>query len=334
MRRRLSFVAPREVEIEQSEVPSPGPGELLVRASVSAISSGTELLVYRGETPEQMAVDETLPALSGRLRYPLRYGYAAVGVVDEVGAEVPGEWIGERVFAFNPHESHFLAKNDDVMRIPEEIDDATATLLPLVETAINFVHDGGPRLGERVVAFGQGPVGLLTTGLLAQFPLDQLVAVDPIEKRRRLARRFGVDRALSPAALDQQYDPEQEDAGTDLTFELSGNPEALDDAIRTTGYDGRIVVGSWYGTKETELDLGGRFHRSRITIESSQVSTVDPALRGRWDAERRLSVAWERLADLETDPLITHREPLSNASVAYERLDDRADGVVTTVFEY
>ena len=334
MRRRLSFVAPGEVELERAERPTPGRNQLRVETTVSAISSGTELLIYRGKAPERLAVDESLPALSGRFTYPLRYGYAAVGVVDEVGTDVPGEWVGKRVFAFNPHESHFLASPGDVIPVPDGIESQSATLLPLVETAINFVHDGGPRLGERVAVFGQGTVGLLTTELLTRFPLDQLVAIDPVETRRKLARRLGVDRAIAPEALDEQYDPESEGAGTDLAFELSGNPEALDDAIRTAGYDGRIVVGSWYGTKEATLDLGAEFHRNRITIESSQVSTVNPALRGRWDADRRLSMAWELLADLDTEPLITHREPLSNAELAYERLADKSDGVVTTLFEY
>ena len=334
MRRRLSFVAPGEVEVERTERPSPDPTQLRVETTVSAISSGTELLIYRGEAPERLAVDESIPALSGRFAYPLQYGYAAVGVVDQVGEAVADEWLGERVFSFNPHESHFLASPTDVIPIPDVIDDQTATLLPLVETAVNFVHDGTPRLGERVAAFGQGSVGLLTTELLAQFPLEQLVAIDPVETRRKLARRLGADRAIAPEALDEQYDPESDGAGTDLAFELSGNPEALDDAVHTAGYDGRIVVGSWYGTKTASLELGAEFHRNRISIESSQVSTVDPALRGRWDADRRLSTAWELLEELETESLVTHREPLSNAATAYDRLDAKADGVVTTLLEY
>ncbi|AUX08566.1 alcohol dehydrogenase zinc-binding domain protein [Halalkaliarchaeum desulfuricum] len=327
-------MAPGEVELERTDRPSPDPDQLRVETTASAISSGTELLIYRGEAPERLAVDESLPALSGRFTYPLCYGYAAVGVVDEVGVDVADEWIGERVFAFNPHESHFLASPGEVFPVPDGIDTPSATLLPLVETAVNFVHDGTPRLGERVAAFGQGTVGLLTTELLSKFPLEQLIAIDPVETRRELARRLGADRAIAPAALEAQYDPESEHAGTDLAFELSGNPEALDDAIRTAGYDGRIVVGSWYGTKEATLDLGAEFHRNRITVESSQVSTVDPDLRGRWDADRRLSAAWELLADLDTESLITHREPLSNAEAAYKRLEEKADGVVTTLFEY
>ena len=66
--------------------------------------------------------------------------------------------------------------------------------------------------------------------------------------------------------------------GADLTYELSGAPAALDQAIRITGFSGRVVIGSWYGTKRASLDLGGRFHRSRIRLISSQVSSLSPEL--------------------------------------------------------
>ena len=73
----------------------------------------------------------------------------------------------------------------------------------------------------------------------------------------------------------------------DLCFELSGAPSALNTAISLTGFDGRIMIGSWYGQKQSGLDLGGRFHRSRIRLISSQVSTIAPELTGRWDKDRR-----------------------------------------------
>jgi len=52
-------------------------------------------------------------------------------------------------------------------------------------------------------------------------------------------------------------------------------------------YSGRVVIGSWYGSKPVQLDLGGAFHRSRIRLISSQVSSLAPELSGRWDKSRR-----------------------------------------------
>ena len=344
-RRALYFTAPGEVDLREEPIPEPAADQLLVRTELSAISPGTELLVYNGNVPTELAADSNLDALSGSLSYPLKYGYAAVGVVEAVGDEVDADWLGRRVFAFNPHESHFCATAEELHPVPEGVSAEQATLLPTVETAATLVHDGAPKLGERVVVFGQGLVGLVTTALLGRFPVERLVTVDYSADRRARSRDLGATRSVSPDDLgdalalpgestDDGQPASSEPVGADLTYELSGNPEALDTAVSTTGYDGRIVVGSWYGTKPTELDLGGRFHRSRISLKSSQVSTIDPALRGRWDRERRMDLAWQTLADRELGELLTDRYRITEAPAAYDALAASTDGMVGTLFSY
>ncbi|MFO7834470.1 MAG: zinc-binding alcohol dehydrogenase [Halohasta sp.] len=338
-RRSLYFVAPGEVEVREEPIPEPTADELLVRTTVSAVSPGTECLVYEGNVPSEMAADTTLDALSGSLSYPLKYGYAAVGVVEAVGEAVDSAWLDRQVFAFHPHESHFCATVDELHPVPEGIDTEQATLLPTVETAVTLVQDGAPTLGERAVVFGQGPIGLVTTALLGTFPLDRLVTVDYSPARRERSRELGATDSVDPADLGDVLSlpgetTGEEPAGADLTYELSGNPAALDAAVSATGYDGRIVVGSWYGTKPTELDLGGRFHRSRISLSSSQVSTIDPSLRGRWDRDRRLALAWDRLAALDLDGLLTDRYPIDEAPAAYDTLATSTDGTLGTLFSY
>lgn len=333
MCRSLVFTAPETVELHEDPDPDPGDDELLVRTVVSAVSPGTELLVYQGDAPDELVVDDELDAIGRDLSYPIRYGYAAAGVVEQAGAAVADDWEGETVFAFNPHESRFTADPESVLRVPDGISPREAVLLPIVETAVNFLMDGTPRIGERAAVFGQGLVGLVTTALLSEFPLTQLIAVEPVEGRRRRARELGADKVCVPGAITQLSD-EAGDGGADLTFELSGNPEALDDAIQLTGFDGRVFVGSWYGTKKAGLDLGGRFHRSRISIESSQVSTITPELRGRWDSQRRYQVAWDRLRALPTETLLTDEVPIERAEEAYTRLLTQPGDSVGAVFRY
>lgn len=343
--RSLYFVGPREVSVRERPVPDPGPDEVRVQTSVSAVSPGTERLIYRGEAPRDLSADPSIPALAGTLDYPLQYGYAAVGTVTAAGDDVADEWLDRRVFAFNPHESHFLADPTDLHVIPENCSNERAALLPNVETALNFVMDGRPVVGERVVVFGQGVVGLLTTALLARFPLERLVTVDTVARRRDLSRSLGADESLTPVDARAELNPvtgrtQDADAdadvppGVDLTYELSGNPDALDAAIDVTGYDGRVVIGSWYGEKRSELALGGRFHRSRIDLQSSQVSTIAPDLRGRWTTERRFARAWDWLSRVDTDRLVTHRVPLKQAPDAYHRLDTDREETVQILFTY
>ena len=333
VRRSLHFTGPRTVSVERERRPEPDPEEVLVESTVSAVSSGTELLIYRGEMPRGIPTDETIDALAGDLTYPLKYGYATVGEVTTLGAGVDDRWRGQRVFAFTPHESHFTATPDELMPVPDGMGVETAALLPTAETATNLVMDGRPRIGERVVVFGAGTIGLLTTSALSAFPLERLTVVEPVARRRRIADRLGADETIHPeraASVGDRGDP----PGADLAYELSGAPETLDDALDVVGYDGRIIVGSWYGRKRAETDFGGFFHRNRIDVSSSQVSTLAPDLRGRWTKERRLEVAWDRLRDIDADELVTHRVAFENATEAYRLLDDGPENAVQVVLTH
>jgi len=331
--RSLYFDGPRTVRIESEAIPELGPDEVLVEARVSAVSSGTELLIYRGEMPRDLAADETIDALAGDLTYPLKYGYATVGDVVATGASVADRWRGRTVFAFNPHESHFVAEPTDLVPVPEDVSPATAALVPTAETATALAMDGRPRVGERVVVFGAGMVGLVTTSILAEFPLERLTVVEPVARRRELAAALGADETLTPERASEVGE-RGHPAGADLAYELSGQPSTLDDAIDAVGYDGRIVVGSWYGRKRAEADLGGFFHRNRIDISSSQVSTLDPDLRGRWTKERRIDTAWERLRDVPTERLVTHRLPFEDAGEAYRLLDGGPENALQILLTY
>jgi 2-desacetyl-2-hydroxyethyl bacteriochlorophyllide A dehydrogenase len=315
-RRALVFAGPRRVEIVEEEVTPPSAGQVLVRTRVSAISAGTELLVYRGELPSDRPLDESLPALGGApFAFPARYGYAAVGEVVAVGAGVPEARLGRRVFALAPHASAFVVADRDALDVPDGLDAERAALFASMETAVNLVLDGAPRLGERVAVLGQGVVGLLATSLLARFPLAALVAVDADASRAARARAL-------VAAVTSVAEARMALAGdADLTFELTGDPRALDAALALTGREGRVVVGSFDGTKRASVDLGAHFHRGRLRIASSQVSALAPELSARWDRARRRSVAWDALARLDAAALVSHRFALGRAAEAYARLD-------------
>jgi 2-desacetyl-2-hydroxyethyl bacteriochlorophyllide A dehydrogenase len=338
--RAIYFTAPGAVELREERLPAPSSGEVLVQTITSGISPGSELLIYRGQFPPGLAVDETIPALGGRFAFPLKYGYAAVGRVIQLGGGVPDTWHGRLVFAFHPHQSHFLAPPAELIPVPAGFSAEEAIFLPNMETAVNFLLDGRPLIGEQVAVFGQGIVGLLTTTLLSRLPLASLVALDKYEMRRQTSLRMGATASLDPTdpdvsnRLKAQLQGERPYPGADLVYELSGAPEALDQAIGAAGYHGRVVIGSWYGTKPAALHLGGWFHRSRIRLIGSQVSTIAPPLRGRWDTARRLGTAWDMIRAVGPTPLITHRIPIEDAAQAYELLDRQPDRSIQVVFTY
>jgi 2-desacetyl-2-hydroxyethyl bacteriochlorophyllide A dehydrogenase len=329
------FTAPKSIEIREDLAPDPLTGEALVQTLVSAISPGTESLVYQGLFPDELALDESIASLPGRFDYPLKYGYSAVGRVIDLGPGVDPVWLGRLVFAFNPHESHFIASTASLIPLPDGMDPEMAVFLSNMETAVNFIMDGKPGVGERVVVLGQGIVGLLTSALLAQFPLERLVTLDRYPLRRKASLDLGVQASLDPTEPQTQAQLQDLLAdGADLCYELSGTPAALDQAIALTGFYGRVIIGSWYGQKRASLDLGGRFHRSRIRLISSQVSSLSPDLTGRWSKARRFSVAWEMLRRVQPARWITHRFALQDAAQAYELLDQHPELAIQVVFTY
>jgi len=334
------------VDVVQEPLPAPAPDEVVVRTTVSGISPGTERLIYDGKAPRGLAADATLRSLEGdTLSFPLRYGYACVGQVVDTGGEVEPEWEGRRVFAFVPHQSAFVCRPDQLVPIPESVGSKTAVLVPSVETAVNLVMDARPMLGETLLLLGQGVIGLLTTTLLAEHPLGALYAIEPAQNRRERALGRGATEVFAPddgsairdalgiSSVDARP-ADQEYEGADASIEVSGAPDALQDALKYTGFRGRVVVGSWYGTDPASLNLGGRFHRSRMRILASQVSTIDPTHRGRWTKARRMQTVLSLLDDASLDDLITHTYTIDDAPRAYEDLAAAAPGMLQPILRY
>jgi 2-desacetyl-2-hydroxyethyl bacteriochlorophyllide A dehydrogenase len=334
----LYFTAPGKVSLREAELGPPDSDQVLVETALSAISPGTEMLFYRGQFRDDLPLDVAIPTLSSQpSSYPLKYGYAAVGRVRALGSQVDRVWRDRIVFSFHPHESHFHARPDELIPVPEGISPPSALFLPNMETAVNFLMDGRPLIGERASVFGQGIVGLLTAALLADFPLASLVTFDRHRLRRETSLELGASASYDPSEFDFGSGPVQgamPGGLVDLTFELSGAPAALDQAIAVTGFDGRILLGSWYGKKPVSLDLGGRFHRSRIRLISSQVSTLTPGLMGRWTKNRRLAVAWDMIRKHQPERFITQRMPFREAAEAYDLIDRRPEKTLQVILDY
>lgn len=337
---QLWFTGIEQVEVREAIISAPGANELLVEVECSAISAGTEMLVYRGQIPNDMALDATIAALQDQQQYPLQYGYASVGIVKSLGANVDASWLGRRVFAFQPHASHFITTLANVIPVPADISAEDAVFLPNMETAVNLVQDGAPALGERVVVLGQGIVGLLLSSLLAQFPLEQLHGVDAIPVRRERALTLGVKTVFDPfsvadmLSLNKALAVTANTSGADLIYEVSGAPEALNLAVDLSGFASRIVIGSWYGNKTAPVALGGDAHRNRLRITTSQVSSLAPELSGRWDKARRFELSWQMLRSLRPSQLITHRAPLGDAPNLYQRLHRSPADILQAIFSY
>jgi 2-desacetyl-2-hydroxyethyl bacteriochlorophyllide A dehydrogenase len=327
------FPAARQVELRHEQLPPVGDQEVRVRTLVSGLSHGSEMLVYRGQVPEDLELD--LPTLQGSFQFPIKYGYASVGHVTERGSAVEHLIEGDLVFVHHPHQTEYVVRASMPVKLPRDLPPEAGVLYANTETALNVLLDAHPRLGERVVVFGQGVVGLLVTQLTKRAGAASVIAVDPAERRRALSRAVGADVVLPPG--DQLVETVRGltgGHGVDVVVEASGHPPALAQAIDCVAPEGTVVVCSWYGTKPVNVPLGGRFHRARIRLVSSQVGSIDPCLSARWSRGRRSALTLELLPQLRLRELITHRIPFIRAAEAYGLVDSRPDETVQVVLTY
>jgi 2-desacetyl-2-hydroxyethyl bacteriochlorophyllide A dehydrogenase len=325
--RAVQFIAPYLVKVADVVVPEPGPGDVVVRAEFSGISGGTEMLAYRGQLDSGVPRDETLGALTGSFEYPFTYGYSAVGTVE---GSLGGVGEGERVFAFHPHQTRFIASATDVVPVGD-YDPRAATLFPLVETALQISLDAGNRYREVAAVLGLGPVGILTAILLTRSGAIVL-ASDPKPWRREAAKACGLE-AVTPDGLRDAVRAATGERGADVLIEATGNPDALGESLQLLSTEGVAIVASWYGAKSVTLPLGAEFHRRRLEIRSSQVSTVGGRA-VRWDRRRRLDTTRALLPELPLALLSSHTFHFERAREAYAALDRADDGVVHVALSY
>ncbi|MEJ7842816.1 MAG: zinc-binding dehydrogenase [Rubrobacter sp.] len=331
----LWFSAQRVAELFPETAPAPGPGEVRVRAALSAVSHGTEMLVYRGEVPEELPLD--LPTFAGGFSFPIKHGYASVGRVLDTGPGVENLSPGDPVFVHHPHQDVFTIPAGFPVRLPETLDPLRAVFFANMETALNVVHDTPARLGEAVVVFGGGVVGLLVTRLLGMAGISPILVVEPRPERRLLALKMGADAAWGPEDdLKERVYGATGGRGADAAVEASGSGAALAVAVECVAVEGTVVAASWYGTKPVSLPLGGHFHRGRVRVKSSQVGMVAPELSARWDRGRRAGAVISFLQDprIPLHSLVSHRVPFGEAPGIYRMLDGGNGGAVQVVFDY
>ncbi len=125
--RAFWIVAPGQSELRDESLVEPGPGQLLIETRYSAISRGTEALVFHGRVPKSEQERMRCPHQGGNFPGPVKYGYSNVGVV----VRGPGPWLGQSVFCLYPHQTHYVVDQADVFPLPREVPPERALLLPI-----------------------------------------------------------------------------------------------------------------------------------------------------------------------------------------------------------
>ncbi|MFN3986395.1 MAG: zinc-dependent alcohol dehydrogenase [Rhodocyclaceae bacterium] len=318
-------IAPGVGELRPQPLPAPGQGELRIRTLYSGISRGTESLVLQGRVPPSEFERMRAPFQEGYFPFPVKYGYASVGVV-EAG---PDGWPGRSVFCLYPHQQRYNLPAEAAVPLPDGVPAARAVLASNLETAINACWDARPAVGERICVIGAGVVGSLVAWLCARIPGTRVVLVDPQPTRAALAATLGC-RFATPEALPENT-PE---AGFDLLFHASGNPAGLTQALTVAGQEARIIELSWYGDRDVELPLGAGFHARRLRLISSQVGQIPAWCAPRRRHRDRLTLALELLADPVLDCLISGESDFDSLPETLNRLSIQPAGALCHRIRY
>jgi threonine dehydrogenase-like Zn-dependent dehydrogenase len=305
---------PGEGEIRPVEVPEPGDGEVLVRTLYSAVSRGTESLVFRGGVPESQYALMRAPFQEGDFPAPVKYGYLNVGAVERG----PAELTGRTVFCLYPHQTRYVVPASAVTPVPETVPPERAVLAGTVETAVNALWDAAPLVGDRIAVVGAGMVGCCAARLLAGVPGARVQLVDTDPARAEVARALGVAFAR----------PEDADGGLDLVVHASATEEGLTRALELLAPDGTVLELSWYGDRKVGVPLGEFFHSRRLVLRASQVGSIPPRRRARRTFADRISLALDLLADPAYDALVTGECAFTDLPAVMPRLTSGEPGAL------
>jgi NADPH:quinone reductase-like Zn-dependent oxidoreductase len=318
--RAFWVTAPGHGEIRARRLRSPESGELLIRTRRSAISRGTETLVFRGEVPESEWRRMRCPFQEGEFPAPVKYGYSTVGIVEDG----PAEALGRRVFCLHPHQDRFIVPREAVVDVPDAVPDRRATLGANMETAINGMWDAMPGPGDRIAVIGAGAVGCLVAALAARLPGADVELIDIDPTREAIATSFGCHFAA----------PEKASPEPDLVVHASGSPAGLATALTIAGFEAIVLEMSWYGTRVVPLELGGAFHSRRLTLRSSQVGAIPAARRQRWSHRRRLTLALSLLRDPVFDILLSGETEFAGLPALMPQLATSSAGTLCHTLRY
>ena len=360
MKQVLQNMRTGKTSVEDVPIPTPRTGTALIRTCASLVSAGTErtviefaeksLLGKAHSRPDLMrqVLDKarregllgTVEAAFNRLDEPLALGYSSAGVIEALGADMPGFQVGQRVACaggnYAVHAEYAQVPRNLLAHLPDEVDFESASFSTLAAIAMHGFRLSQPQVGENVVVIGLGLLGLLTVQIALAAGCRAL-GVDINPTRVELANQFG---AL--AVLNQQAEEAAlaftGGRGADAVLICAGDPSS--DTVTLAGVlsrdKGRVVAVGLVG-QDLPRPIYFQKELSFITSRSYGPGRYDPAYEEggidypygyiRWTEGRNLSACVELIATgkLNVGALVTHHFPIEKAAEAYELITGKRD---------
>jgi predicted dehydrogenase/threonine dehydrogenase-like Zn-dependent dehydrogenase len=352
-----------------SVVPAPGAsgGRLLIQTRRTLISAGTEkMLVEFGQAgwigkaraqPEKVkqVLDKirtdglmpTLEAVFSKLGEPLPLGYCNAGVVADVGAGVKGFLPGQRVVSNGPHAEFVSVPPLLCAAIPDNVSDDQAAFTVLASIGLQGVRLVQPTLGETVVVYGLGLIGLITVQLLRASGC-RVIGIDINAERLKLAQSFGAEvingRECDNAPAVVLAKTSGRGADAVLITASAKTDQIMADSAKMSRKRGRIVLVGVVGLqlnradfyeKELTFQVSCSYGPGRYDAAYEQQGHDYPLGFVRWTEQRNFEAILQMLSSgqLNFEPLITHRFTIDNAVQAYHTIQNDP-GSLGVLLEY
>ena len=344
----------RTGELTLKDLPAPAarPGGVIVATRASLVSAGTEKLLMdvakaslagkamaRPDLVRQVVdkakregVISTIEAVRTKLDNPVSLGYSCAGTIIELGPNVDGLKVGDRVACagagYASHaEYNFVPKNLCVP-VPEGVDDESAAFVTVGAIALQGVRQAQPTMGERIVVIGLGLLGQLTVQLLKANGC-KVLGFDPIASKCDLARTLGADAACS-TGLVGAAEAFTDGYGADAVVVTAStkSDEPVNTAAAIARAKGRVVLVGMVGMnlqrdryyrKELDLRLSMSYGPGRYDPDYEEGGHDYPFPYVRWTERRNMQAFLELIQEGRVTPsqLVTHRFDISDAEQAY-----------------
>ena len=309
------------VFLEQVPVPEPGPEEVLTRTRVSLISRGSEL--WRRYVMEGPVSPEAM-------------GYSTTGVVEAAGDGVRGFAAGDRVVATAPHAEYSLrslaadARTDRLHRLHPELSFEQGTFHPLASSGAGWAQALQITADDRVAVLGQGLVGNLVMQFARRFRPAQLIAVDTLEIRCRIAREVGAPEVVHAGEEDPVEAVRRLTGGegASIVVDCVGGPPGIasfEQAQRMLAPGGLIQVNAKYQNAPLPLDVDS-FQGKRVLV--SYPPSADRA------AMASTAMAAMAAGEVQVQPLVTHRLPGKELKAGYDLLYEHPEQALGVLFHW
>ena len=322
---------PREAIIQPYTEEPLAKGQVRVATQFAAAKHGTEFTIFRAQDPQKdHHFDDELNLFMpntgiAEKPYFFRPGNMWVGLITELGEDVQGVKVGERVAGYGKFRTTQTVPAAHLLKMPERMSWQEAVCYDPAQFALGGVRDGDVRVGDNVVVSGLGAIGLIAAQLAKLAGARQVIVFDPIAKRREVALENGADAALDPTTEDVGLRIKELTGkrGADVIIETSGSYAALQACIRGVAYNGNISVVGWYHECHGVLDLGREAHFNQPNILISRACSEPNREYPRWDFKRICDTCWEMLAKglIKCENIVYPVVPLEESAAAYMEIE-------------